>query len=51
MGLIAITGSFKNFGKAIYNVFIIRTVDNDVRKIKGQKWVEWKNEQTLFRSL
>lgn len=51
MSLRAIAKKPKNLGKALYNVFIMRTIDNLMRKIKGQKWIEWKNKQALLRNL
>lgn len=36
--------------EAIYNVFIMRNYDNLMRKIKGQKWIEWKDEQAIVRT-
>jgi hypothetical protein len=50
MSLRAIARNPKNFGKAIYNVFIMRNYDNIMRKIKGQKWIDWKNEQAIERT-
>jgi len=47
MSLRAIARNPKNLVKAIYNVFIMRTIDNVMRKIKGQKWIDWKNEQAI----
>ena len=40
----------KNFSKAVYNVFIMRNYDNMMRRIKGQKWIDWKNEQAIIRT-
>ena len=50
MSLRAIARSPKNLGKAIYNVFIMRNYDNLMRCIKGQKWIDWKNEQAIART-
>lgn len=36
-----------NFAKGLYNVFVMRTYDNMMRKVKGQKWIDWKNEQAI----
>lgn len=47
MSLRAIARKPKNLGKAIYNVFVMRTIDNVMRRIKGQKWIDWKNEQAI----
>nr|WP_321232662.1 cupin-like domain-containing protein [uncultured Psychroserpens sp.] len=50
MSLRAIARNPKNLGKAIYNVLIMRHFDNLMRRIKGQKWIDWKNEQAISRT-
>lgn len=50
MSLRAVASSPKNFIKAIYNVFIMRNFDNTMRRMKGQKWIDWKNEQAVLRT-
>ncbi len=50
MSLRAIAKNPKNLGKAMYNVFIMRTIDNLMRRIRGQKWIDWKNEQAVIRT-
>jgi len=50
MSLRAIARHPKTLGKAIYNVFIMRNLDNFMRRIKGQKWIDWKNEQAIIRT-
>ncbi len=47
MSLRAIARHPKNLGKAIYNIVIMRHFDTLMRKLKGQKWIEWKNEQAF----
>ena len=47
MSLRAIARNPKILGKAIYNVFIMRSIDNLMRRIKGQKWIDWKNQQAI----
>jgi ribosomal protein L16 Arg81 hydroxylase len=42
MSLRAIARNPKNLEKAIYNVFVMRNFDNVMRRIKGQKWIDWK---------
>lgn len=34
----------------MYNVFVMRLIDNIMRKIKGQKWIDYKNEWALRRT-
>ena len=50
MSLRAIARNPKNLAKAIYNVFVMRSFDNIMRRIKGQKWIDWKNEQAIIRT-
>jgi hypothetical protein len=40
----------KNLAKAIYNIVIMRYFDTLMRKIKGQKWIDWKNEQAILKA-
>lgn len=39
-----------NFSKAVYNVLFMRHFDNYMRKWKGQKWIDYKNEQAIIRT-
>ncbi|WP_370477153.1 cupin-like domain-containing protein [Tamlana flava] len=50
MSLRAIARNPKNFGKAVYNVFIMRNFDNIMRRIKKQKWIDWKNQQAIINT-
>lgn len=50
MSLRAIPRNPKNLGKALYNVLIMRNFDILMRKLKGQEWIDWKNEQALRRT-
>lgn len=50
MSLRAIARNPKNLSKAIYNVFIMRNYDNAMRRLKGQKWIDWKNQQAIART-
>ncbi len=50
MSLRAMARNPKNLAKAVYNVFIMRGIDNTMRRIKGQKWIDWKNEQAILRT-
>jgi len=47
MSLRAIARKPKNFSKAIYNIFIMRHFDNLMRRLKGQKWIDLKNEKAI----
>lgn len=50
MSLRAVARKPKNLAKAVYNIFIMRHFDNLMRRIKGQKWIDWKNEQAIIRT-
>ncbi len=50
MSLRAIARNPKNLGKAIYNVFVMRHYDNFMRRIKGQAWIDSKNEKAIERT-
>ncbi len=50
MSLRAIPRNPKNLAKAVYNIGIMRYLDQFMRKIKGQKWIDWKNEQAIIRT-
>ena len=50
MSLRAVARKPKNLSKAVYNVFIMRNLDNIMRRIKGQKWIDWKNKQAIIRT-
>ena len=40
----------KNLAKAVYNIGIMRYIDQFMRNLKGQKWIDWKNEQAIIRT-
>ena len=50
MSLRAIARNPKNLGKALYNIFIMRHFDNMMRRIKGQDWIDAKNEKAIRRT-
>ena len=50
MSLRAIARNPANLGRAFYNVLVMRYYDNMMRKLKGQKWIDWKNEQAIERT-
>lgn len=50
MSLRAIPRNPKNFTRAVYNIVVMRYYDNFMRKWKGQKWIDWKNEQAIVRT-
>lgn len=50
MSLRAIARNPKNLGRALYNVLVMRYYDNFMRRIKGQEWIDWKNQQAIART-
>lgn len=50
MSLRAIARKPRNFSKAVYNIFFMRYFDNFMRRVKGQKWIDWKNEKAITRT-
>ena len=50
MSLRALARKPKHLGKAVYNILIMRYFDNLMRKVKGQKWIDWKNNQAILRT-
>ena len=50
MSLRAIARNPINLGKALYNVFLMRHYDNLMRRLKGQNWINWKNEQAIINT-
>ena len=47
MSLRAFPRKPRNLAKAVYNLFIMRHFDVIMRKISGQKWIDYKNEKAL----
>lgn len=47
MSLRAFPNRPQHLAKAVYNLFIMRHFDVMMRKIKGQKWIDYKNEKAL----
>lgn len=47
MSLRATSRGPKNLSKALYNLVFMRNFDNLMRKIRGQKWIDHKNEQAI----
>lgn len=50
MSLRAFPRRLENLSKAAYNVFIMRHFDNLMRRWKGQKWIDYKNEQAIINT-
>jgi len=50
MSLRSIPRNPANLGKAVYNLVVMRNFDSLMRKIKGQEWIEWKNEQAIRKT-
>lgn len=50
MSLRAVPRRLTNLSKAVYNLVIMRHFDNYMRKVKGEKWIEYKNRQAIIRT-
>jgi len=50
MSLRALARNPLNFLEAAYNIFIMRHFDILMRKLKGQKWIDRKNEKAILRT-
>jgi len=50
MSLRALARNPANLSRAVYNIFIMRHFDNLMRRMKGQEWIEWKNQQAIERT-
>jgi len=47
MSMRALARSPKNLSQAVYNIFIMRNIDNLMRRVKGQQWIDEKNEKAI----
>ncbi len=47
MSLRAFPRRIPNLSKAVYNVFFMRYFDSIMRKVKGQAWIDYKNEKAI----
>ena len=50
MSLRALARNPLNFLQAAYNIFVMRYFDVLMRKLKGQKWIDLKNEKAILRT-
>jgi hypothetical protein len=50
MSLRSVARNPMRLSKALYNVFFMRHFDNGMRRLKGQQWIEWKNQQAIVRT-
>ncbi len=50
MSLRAIARNPVNLSRAVYNILVMRYFDNLMRRMKGQSWIDWKNEQAIVRT-
>ena len=39
-----------HLGRAVYNIVVMRSVDNVMRRLRGQKWIDWKNDYAIKRT-
>ncbi len=50
MSMRAIARNPRNLSAALYNVLVMRHFDNLMRRVKGQRWIDQKNEQAIRRT-
>lgn len=50
MSLRAIARNPRNLSRAFYNLLVMRNYDGVMRRLKGQKWIDWKNQQAIDRT-
>ena len=50
MSLRATSRNITNFSKAVYNLAFMRYFDNYMRKLRGQKWIDYKNKQAIVNT-
>ncbi len=50
MSLRAFPRKWSNVAKAIYNIAIMRHLDNFMRRYKGQAWIDYKNEKAVINT-
>lgn len=47
MSLRATPRTVLNLSKAVYNLVVMRNFDNYMRKLRGQKWIDYKNRKAI----
>lgn len=50
MSLRSVARNPLHLSKALYNVLFMRYFDNGMRRLRGQQWIEWKNQQAIERT-
>ncbi len=50
MSLRSTSRGVKSFSTAVYNVFIMRHFDNVMRRLRGRKWMDYKNAKAIQRT-
>lgn len=50
MSLRGLARNPKNLGQAVYNVAVMRHLDVLMRRVKGQGWIDWKNQRAIDRT-
>ena len=50
MSLRAIARNPKNLGRAIYNILVMRHFDNFMRRMRGQSWIDSKNDKAVMNT-
>ena len=50
MSLRAYPSKVSSLIKAVYNLLFMRYFDNFMRKRKGQKWIDYKNQKAMINT-
>lgn len=50
MSLRAMARNPKNLSRAVYNIIVMRSFDNIMRRLRGQKWIAWKNKKAIVNT-
>ena len=50
MSLRSIARKPRHLAKALYNVLVMRYFDQMMRRLRGQKWIDYKNQQAIERT-
>ena len=50
MSIRSVPKQFSNLSKAVYNLVVMRHFDNFMRKIRGEKWMLYKNSKAITKT-
>ncbi len=50
MSIRSLPKSKRNLAQGLFNLFVMRYYDSFIRKIRGEKWIEYKNRQAIIKT-